>query len=421
MTEQTTLLDQERWEGIYKLMEHPSMLTPDCTEEPEKLKTFLHSMKILVIGAGGLGCEVLKDLALSGFTDIHVIDLDTIDISNLNRQFLFTEKDTGRPKAEVAAEFVNKRVEGCHVTPYVGNIKDKPITFYHQFDMVISGLDSVDARRWMNATLVDIARDGQIIPFIDGGSEGFSGQVRVILPTVNACYECGMILIPPPVTFPMCTIASNPRVPEHCVEWSLLEFPKAHDGRKPDGDKEEDVLWCLKCASERAEKYKIEGVDFKLTLGVIKHVIPAIASTNSIIAAMCVNEAMKIAMNALSLDNYCQYSGAEQPYTNTFEFSKNETCLVCADISSEIEVRKDAPFDEIMTKLKENPEYQMKNPSIQLPGGIPLYMRALAQTHDNLQKPVGDLFESDTELAVTDPVFPQGMFLRLKVKFSNDD
>ncbi|XP_071228377.1 NEDD8-activating enzyme E1 catalytic subunit-like isoform X6 [Salvelinus alpinus] len=224
-----------RWNHVKKFLERPGPFThPDFEPSIESLGFLLETCKILVIGAGGLGCELLKNLALSGFRHIHVVDMDTIDISNLNRQFLFRTKDVGRPKADVAADFINGRVPGCQVVPHFNKIQDFDESFYRQFHIIVCGLDSIIARRWMNGMLISLLsyEDGvldpsSIIPLIDGGTEGFKGNARVILPGMTACIDCTLELYPPQIHFPMCTIASMPRLPEHCVEYvRMLQWPK---------------------------------------------------------------------------------------------------------------------------------------------------------------------------------------------------
>lgn len=82
--------DAERWKDLDKLLSRAGNVTGPGFEPSDELRPFLRDdVRILCVGAGGLGCELLKDLALSGFGNIDVIDMDTIDVSNLNRQFLF--------------------------------------------------------------------------------------------------------------------------------------------------------------------------------------------------------------------------------------------------------------------------------------------------------------------------------------------
>lgn len=344
---------------IEKLLDRPGPATDEAFQAGDAVKCFLsQECKVLVIGAGGLGCEILANLALSGFRDIHVIDMDTIDVSNLNRQFLFRERDVGKPKATTAAEFVMKRVPGVKVTPYFGKIQDKDEEYYMQFNMVICGLDSVDARRWISATLVNMVdpeNPESLKPLIDGGTEGFKGQARVILPTVTSCYECSLDMLNKQVVYPICTIANTPRLPEHCIEWaSVLEWPRVHGDKKLDKDDPDHISWLLERAQIRAKEHNIDGVTWSLTQGVVKNIIPAIASTNAIIAAACTQEAFKIATTSNPfLNNYMMYTGNEGVYTYTFQHEQRPECPVCGGESRDFAVARDWKFDRVLEMLRE--------------------------------------------------------------------
>ncbi|KAJ3327839.1 hypothetical protein HDU76_011023 [Blyttiomyces sp. JEL0837] len=419
-----------RWTDIYKYVERAGPCAADGFTPGDEVKEFLHTgCKVLVVGAGGLGCELLKDLALMGFKDIHVIDMDTIDISNLNRQFLFRQflfrmKDVGKSKAEVAAEFIMKRIPGCKVSPYFGKIQDKDDDYYSQFSIIICGLDSVEARRWMNATVMSMYDEedpSTLKPIIDGGTEGLKGQSRVILPKMTACYECSLDMQTKPVTFPMCTIANTPRLPEHCIEWaSVLEWPRVFPDKKIDGDDPEHLKWLFDTASKRAAEFKILGVTYSLTQGVVKHIIPAIASTNAIVAASCATEAFKLATScARTMNNYMMYVGDQGVYTYTFELQKKEDCQVCGSSALTITTTPASTLQDLVDLLMDRREVQLKKPSLRS-STKSLYMtapRALeVATRPNLEKTLADLGVSDgEELTVTDEALPISM--RLTVKF----
>lgn len=392
--------------------------------DSSKIAQDLAEKKILVIGAGGLGCEILKNLALTGFKQLHVIDMDTIDLSNLNRQFLFRKKDIGKSKANVAASFVMSRVPGVEVVPYFGKIQDKDEDYYKQFHIIICGLDSVEARRWINAKLVEMYDEDDMETWkllIDGGTEGFKGQARVIIPTISSCYECSLELFSKPTTFPICTIANTPRLPEHCIEWaSVLEWPRVMGDKKYDTDNPEDITWMYEQAAARAAKFNITGVTYSLTQGVVKNIIPAIASTNAIIAASCCNEAFKLAtFVAPYLNNYMMYTGDQGIYTYTFELEKKPECPVCGSESSTAHLDKNMTVQELMDWLAEKPTTQLKKPSLRT-ANTSIYMQAPKvleeATRPNLEKKLSDLVDDGEFITVTDAALP--VSLQLCVKYT---
>ena len=367
-----------RWEDINSLLIASSPLAhPDFEASPETLSFLRETCKILVIGAGGLGCELLKDLALLGIKNIHVIDMDIIDESNLNRQFLFRPKDVSRPKALVAAEFINRRVPGANVTGYYKKIQDFDISFYTSFHIIVCGLDSIVARRWMNSLVVGILKysdegvldQSSLIPIVDGGTEGFKGNAKVIIPGITACLECTLDLYPPQVTYPLCTIATNPRLPEHCIEYVKLFTWKKEgpfgENVAIDGDNPEHIQWLCQKAQERANEYRIEGVNYRLTQGVIKHIIPAVASTNAVIAASCATEVFKIATSCSPyMNNYMVLNDTDGIYSFTYSPEKKDNCIVCSGRKENLSFPETAKLKEVVEYLCDDPKYSLKSPGL---------------------------------------------------------
>ncbi|XP_078256821.1 SUMO-activating enzyme subunit 2 isoform X1 [Rhinoraja longicauda] len=219
----------------------------------------LSRCRLLVVGAGGIGCELLKNLVLAGFRDIEVVDLDTIDVSNLNRQFLFQKKHVGKSKAQVAKESAQQFCPEAKITAYHDSIMnpDYNVEFFRQFTLVMNALDNRAARNHVNRMC--LAAD---IPLIESGTAGYLGQVTVIKKGVTECYECQ----PKPTqkTFPGCTIRNTPSEPIHCIVWAKYLFNQLFGEEDADQEVSPDTAdpeaaWELSDAAMRAGASNEDG------------------------------------------------------------------------------------------------------------------------------------------------------------------
>ena len=148
----------------------------------------LRRAKILVVGAGALGNEIIKNLTLLGIGHIMVCDMDTIENSNLSRSILFRQSDEGHYKAEVIARAASEINPDVNIKGFVGDIvHDIGLGVFRAFDLVIGGLDNREARLYINQCCWKVNR-----PWIDGAIEAISGIARVFVPPDGPCYECTM-------------------------------------------------------------------------------------------------------------------------------------------------------------------------------------------------------------------------------------
>lgn len=193
----------------------------------KKMQKKLEEAKLFVVGAGALGCELLKNLALMGASSgshgkLTITDDDVIEKSNLSRQFLFRDWNIGQAKSTVAASAATAinphlKIEALQnrVSPDTENVFDD--SFWDNLDVILNALDNVNARLYVDSRCVYFQK-----PLLESGTLGTKCNTQMVIPHLTENY--GASRDPPEKQAPMCTVHSFPHNIDHCLTWARSEF-----------------------------------------------------------------------------------------------------------------------------------------------------------------------------------------------------
>ncbi len=231
----------------------------------------LSQSTVFLAGVGALGSMVAVYLALMGVGKLILVDMDTIELSNLNRQLLFTESDIGEFKAKVAAEKLREMNPNIYVIDRNESLISVPRKYYEESDVIVDGLDSFEARRWLNSVCISLTK-----PLVHGGMYGWYGNIQVIIPNVTPCLEC------------------QPLLPRE-------RFQKS-------------------CTPPGKRREKVEQPTF-----------PGVSTISAVLSGIQAQETLKILLNLSPLiDNYLFYDGLSQSFTK-IKLERNPKCIICSD------------------------------------------------------------------------------------------
>lgn len=187
-----------------------------------ELQKKLNDYKVFIIGSGAIGCEHLKNFSMMGVGNQIITDMDTIEKSNLSRQFLFRNSDIGKSKAEIASKKAKSMNPNINIhyklnkmdteTEHIFN-KD----FYKNIDCIVNALDNVNARIYMDNQAILYGK-----PLLESGTLGLKGNTQVILPNLTETYQSTSDKAEDSI--PVCTLKNFPYEISHCIQWGREQF-----------------------------------------------------------------------------------------------------------------------------------------------------------------------------------------------------
>lgn len=188
----------------------------------KEFQEHLGKQSVFIVGSGAIGCEHLKNFAMMGIGNMLITDMDTIERSNLNRQFLFRNTDIGQSKSVVAARETMKMNPEIKVIAHQNRVGTETMhvyneSFFKNMSCVTNALDNVAARLFVDSLCVSFTT-----PLLESGTLGTKGNVQSIIPYITESY--GSTQDPPEQSIPLCTLKNFPYEIAHCIQWARDMF-----------------------------------------------------------------------------------------------------------------------------------------------------------------------------------------------------
>jgi ubiquitin-activating enzyme E1 C len=244
----------------------------------EKLK----AARVLIVGVGALGSVVSTNLVSMGIGETILVDFDTVELTNLNRQLIFREKDIGRPKVAAASDYLSELNPDVSIKTYDADVHTIPKQVFSVCNVIVDCLDTFEVRRWVNSVCVSLRK-----PLVHGGIYGWIGNVQVVLPFITPCLEC------------------QPLIPAERLQ---------------------------KACTPPGERRKVEGPENRKQEEA-KNQVPSIPTVSTLIGAIQAQETLKLIMEGDGiriLDNYLFYDGKSEAFTQV-RLERNPNCIVCGE------------------------------------------------------------------------------------------
>ncbi len=295
---------------------------------------------VTCVGLGALGSVAAASLAMAGVGKLILVDMDTIEASNLNRQLFYRLGDIGKPKVKVCAQVIQELNPDVDVIVLFMPIEKAPRHILETSDVILEGLDTFQTRRWVNSFAV-----GADIPLISGGMYSFLGNLQVIIPQKTPCLECQSL------------------IPEEKLQKACTPFGNVRKEAQPDVEKEEYV--------------------------------PYVSSVSFVIGGLMAQEALKILLTLPPLGEYLFWDGEAGIFTSV-PLERRDECIVCSPRYRLQAIPIRSPIDQQLSDFMAQLRY-----SFNLSSDMALLYQTQKLTFS--EEKVGNILESGAIFRVIDP------------------